>query len=246
MFTPTAFSSQDIVRDGLVLWLDTNDKTSYPGSGTVWRDLSLSGNIGTLVNGPTFNDANGGFFSFDGVNEYSYIDNSSLTYNRSNFSVETWVKPTGNHSNFKVGAFSKWNTGAGTDNEFLLGFWNFTGPSPLWFTVQSPQNSGGFNGQGAFEVQSSFNYIVNQWYHLVGTFDGPNSTLKLYVDGILVDTNTTFNDTQVKTTSIRYYIGAFGVRFSILASISKCALYNKTLSATEVLQNYNALKDRYL
>jgi hypothetical protein len=235
-----------IVTDGLVLALDAANPNSYPGSGTAWNDLTPNKNNGTLVNGPTFNDVNGGFFSFDGVNEYSYIDNSSLTYNRSNFSVETWVKPTGNHSNFEVGAFSKWNTGGGTDNEFLLGFWNTNGPSPLWFTVQSPQNSGGFNGRGAFNVESNFNYIVNQWYHLVGTFDGPNSTLKLYVDGVLVDTNTTFNDTQVKTVTTNYYIGAFEVRLSILASISKCALYNKTLSATEVLQNYNALKDRFI
>ena len=38
MFTATGFSQQDIVKDGLVLWLDANDKTSYPGTGTVWRD----------------------------------------------------------------------------------------------------------------------------------------------------------------------------------------------------------------
>jgi len=76
MFTPTAFSSQDIVRDGLVLWLDANDKTSYPGTGTVWRDLSLSGNIGTLTNGPTFDSANGGSIVFDGSNDYVRIPNS--------------------------------------------------------------------------------------------------------------------------------------------------------------------------
>ena len=47
-----------IVSSGLVLCLDAANKVSYPGSGTVWRDLSGNNNTGTLTNGPTFNAVN--------------------------------------------------------------------------------------------------------------------------------------------------------------------------------------------
>lgn len=50
----------DIVRSGLVLNLDAAEPASYPGTGTTWYDLSGNGNNGTLVNGPTYNSANGG------------------------------------------------------------------------------------------------------------------------------------------------------------------------------------------
>jgi len=60
----------DIVENGLVLYLDAANRRSYPGSGTTWFDLSGNGNNGTLTNGPTFDSANGGSISFDGVNDY--------------------------------------------------------------------------------------------------------------------------------------------------------------------------------
>jgi hypothetical protein len=238
---------KSIVTDGLVFYVDAANENSYPGSGTTWSDLvgsvsASSNNVGAT----NHSSSNGGVFSLDGTNEhFSFLD-ASLDYDRSNFSVEAWVRPTGNHSNFETGVFTKWNTGSGTDNEFFLGFWNSSGPAPFAFAVQSPQGSGGTNGSGNFIVNSTFNYIVNRWYHLVGTFDGPNSTLKLYVNGALADTDTTFNDTQAKTVTTKYYIGAFEVRVSVLADIAKCALYSKTLSASEVTQNYNALKNRFI
>ena len=65
--------SPKISTDGLVLALDTANRKSYPGSGTVWNDLSGNGNNGSLINGPTFNGANGGSIVFDGVDDLSLI-----------------------------------------------------------------------------------------------------------------------------------------------------------------------------
>lgn len=240
-------SNIGVVTDGLVFYVDAGNADSYPGSGTTWTDLISGVSVGGQnMDATNHSSSNGGIFSFDGTNESFNFADASLDYDRSNFSVEAWVRPTGNHTNYETGVFTKWNTGGGTDNEFTLGFENVSGPAPFMFWVQSPQNSGGTYSNGIFTVSSSFNYTVGQWYHLVGTFDGANSTLKLYVNGTLADTNTTFNDTQVKTVTTKYYIGAFEVRASILADIPKCALYSKTLSASEVLQNYNALKNRFI
>jgi hypothetical protein len=52
--------SPRIVTDGLVLCLDAANARSYPGTGTTWTDRSGNGNDGTLINGPTFSDENGG------------------------------------------------------------------------------------------------------------------------------------------------------------------------------------------
>lgn len=57
-----AHGGPNIVEDGLVLYLDAANKKSYPGSGTVWKDLSGNGNDGTLTNGPTFGSTNLGSY----------------------------------------------------------------------------------------------------------------------------------------------------------------------------------------
>ena len=54
-----------VVTDGLVFYADAGNEDSYAGSGTTWNDM-ISGNVGTLYNGPTFDSANGGSIDFDG------------------------------------------------------------------------------------------------------------------------------------------------------------------------------------
>ena len=64
------YDGPSIVTNGLVLSLDAADKNSYPGSGTVWTDLSGNNIIGTLTNGPTFNSQNGGSIFTDGTDDW--------------------------------------------------------------------------------------------------------------------------------------------------------------------------------
>ena len=70
MFSPISVLKESIVTDGLVLWVDANDKTSYPGSGTIWKDLTTNGYTGTLTNGPTYSSTDGGSIVFDGVDDH--------------------------------------------------------------------------------------------------------------------------------------------------------------------------------
>jgi hypothetical protein len=70
--------SPQISLNGLVLCLDAGNSKSYPGSGTVWTDLSGRGNTGTLTNGPTFNSDNGGSIVFDGTNDYIQFSTVSV------------------------------------------------------------------------------------------------------------------------------------------------------------------------
>jgi hypothetical protein len=67
----------NIVTSGLTLYLDAGYTPSYSKSTTTWRDLSGSGNTGTLINGPTFNSDFYGSISFDGVDDYVDCGNNS-------------------------------------------------------------------------------------------------------------------------------------------------------------------------
>jgi hypothetical protein len=83
--------SPKIVTDGLVLYLDAANTRSYPGTGTTWSDLSRGGNNGSLINGPTFNSANGGSIVFDGSNDYVDCGNIDDIKNASQVSISIWT-----------------------------------------------------------------------------------------------------------------------------------------------------------
>jgi hypothetical protein len=78
-----------IVTNGLVLALDAANTKSYVSGSTTWRDLSGNNNSGSLVNGPTFNNANGGSIVFDGTNDYVDVSNST-SLNPTTISIGAW------------------------------------------------------------------------------------------------------------------------------------------------------------
>jgi hypothetical protein len=67
-----------VVRDGLVLYLDAANRKSYPGSGTVVKDIVSNSINGTLLNGVSFSNSNKGIFSFDGVDDYINLQDISI------------------------------------------------------------------------------------------------------------------------------------------------------------------------
>ena len=211
--------SSGIVTDGLVLWLDAGTKPSYPGSGTTWTDLSGNRNNGTLTNGPTYSSANGGAIVFDGVNDFAIASLPSVTsYNT--FTYNVWVYSTNN---------SGYRTIIDQGNDT----WFFGTNLGELITYNPNLNSG---------------YVINinQWYNLGVThvIGGP---ILFYVNGNLVYTST--NNSSNFSTSY-FGIGA-GVTSPTLAdevwsgNIAVAQIYNRALSASEVLQNYNAQKARF-
>lgn len=233
-----------IITDGLVLHLDAADKNSYPGTGTVWNDLSQGGNNGTLVNGPTFNSANGGYIICDGINDYiEVLDNSSLDFGSGNFTVEYWFRKLATTTGFdNIWGPNKWNTGGqlGT-NEWSLGIGNgVTGNSNTYeFAIQS--------GSTIYLIVSSDQLLLNTWYQLVAQRDG--ATLKTYLNGSLTLNSTPSGMTT--STSVNNVGRNLRINNSAVNNLHTNAdnaivrIYNKALSADEVLQNYNATKGRF-
>jgi hypothetical protein len=103
----------DVVKNGLVLYLDAANSKSYVSGSGVWRDLSGNNNSGSLTNGPTFSSANGGSILFDGNNDYVFSNTPNLT--SSNYTVMGAARYSGATRGRIINA---------TSNNWLMGHWN--------------------------------------------------------------------------------------------------------------------------
>ena len=227
-----------IVTDGLVLALDAGNTKSYPGSGTTWTDLSGTGNNGTLVNTPTFDTS--GYFNFDYTQSesVSFSSSSSIQFlNRLPYTLEAWVYPTRNPgaSNW-TGIFDREDTSTGSRDGYNI---NFLGSAGTQTTFSTERFVAGTNTFVSYNIDSSLS--VNNWSHIVATYNG--TTLTLYRNGISVGTPATTTG-NITNTSKTLTIGVRGGQY-FGGRISNTKIYNRALTASEISQNYNALKYRF-
>jgi len=229
---------EGIITDGLVLNLDAGFTASYPKNGTTWYDVGGSNN-GTLTNGPTFSTDGGGSIVFDGANDY--VDcNSSIVDLNSSFTFASWVKTTSNlsdNSNFRR------LIGRGDNSSSFTGEWAAltynTSGNAFAFEIDDDTVKSGMYG--------TISLNPNTWYYVVGVINRTN-TLYLYVNGVL-DSTATDNTSLNVNPPYNLYLGAQrsgGNPFFILnGNLPVAQIYNRALSATEILQNYNAQKGRF-
>lgn len=217
---------ENIVKNGLVLNVDSANYLSYVGTLNTAYDLSGSGNTATLVNGTGFTGTNGGAFLFDGTNDYISMGTASS------------VKPTQLTLAcfFKINAIDAVNVISGKQG-------TGSGAASYAIVVQSGQlhfrisNSSGteYNASTAFSNTSSYNYAV-------GTYDGSN--LRLYLNGASVGSSSV-SISIVYSDSYPLLMGYYGNSIPTNMSIGSLKLYNRPLSATEIQQNFNAMRERY-
>jgi len=233
-----------IVTSGLVLYLDAGQTASYPGTGTVWTDLSGNGNNATLINGPTFSSANGGSIVFDGVNDYASFQNATSLNLVTNFTVEGWILQQ-TSSNFAT-LIAKSN---GSSLGWILQLRNFNLDYRFWVNFGVNTTGNGSNN-GWYYARFPKNWNDGKYHHVVGIWDGLNKTVKIYVDG----TPGTFNaggapsseSTNISNSNLPVAIGAEpDVNEFCQGNIPIARIYNRALSDAEVLQNYNATRSRF-
>ena len=225
---PSAAAAPSIILDGLKLYLDAGNATSYAGTGTVWTDLSGNGNNGTLINGPTFNGANGGSIVFDGSNDY--VDcGSSFAFGTGPFTISVWYKVTNNNTNYSI----VWSSGGGSNGEGVL-------------TANYSNAVANYYASG-FRITNSAALVKNIWYNTVLVGNGGvngSRNIKLYTNsnqvGVTYTTNYIFSNG-------RFLIGANSAAFAevMRGNISNVQIYNRALSAAEIAQNYNAMLSRF-
>jgi hypothetical protein len=224
--------SPKIVTNGLILCLDAANPKSYPGSGINWSDLSGNGNNGTLTNGPTFDSGNNGSIKFDGVNDYINT-NASGTINLNQGTICCWCKYD------SIGAPSPFSNkvavgygGNETDTGFLL---YSQGNRGLEFAAIEMGNPN-------LGRTASLQYL-GKWIYQVGTYS--SESVRLYINGMLGASSTPTGPSM--TSSSPFWIGGEFNRpsFQFIGNIASVQYYNRALTASEVLQNYNATKGRF-
>jgi hypothetical protein len=217
-----------IVTNGLVLALDAADRNSYPRSGTSWLDLSGNNNTCTLTNGPTFSNTNGGNIVFDGTNDY--VTRSSVATNLSaGVSMEMVFKST--DMNSRAQGFMQYNI-LGTS--YYINFYT-DGTGKLRWETWVPVPTG-----GAF--YSSTTLSNNTWYHAIGTYNSNGSSV-LYINGSNVGNGSYSAASYSSTYTTTFTIGEYAGYLS--GNVALTRIYNRALTATEVLQNYNATRSRF-
>jgi hypothetical protein len=218
-----------IVTSGLVLALDAADKLSYPGTGTTWRDLSGNNNTATLTNGPTFSAANMGSIVFDGTNDY-VIDSSTVNIPTGNSSrtIQMWIYP-------KTDTCPLAQLGIGGNQIYIMSFYNSAGTLYLFTDGINVANNISFSGTNL--------PTLNTWNHM--TFGNSGQNWFYYLNGISKLSGTW--SVTLNTVGQKYVIGN---RDDVSVNptngnISQTLIYNRALTATEILQNYNATKSRF-
>ena len=220
--------SPTTVTSGLVLCLDAGNAKSYPGSGTTWTDLSGNGNHGTLVNGPTFNSANGGSIVFDGANDVVDVANSANLNFTDKTSFTSWVKL----SAYVVSGVGRIHGREGYIFEVAAG--SITGAGGV------PQGNIGIYTIPMAWKNTGYHLDLNTWYQVTVVFGG--TFWQVYVNSVLVWTSgsTTIN------ISGKIGIGStYNATEGTNGLISSVSIYNRALSAAEIYQNFNALRGRY-
>jgi hypothetical protein len=234
---------ESIVTNGLVLNVDAGFTPSYPITGTTWYDLSLNGYNGTLTNGPTFNSANNGSISLDGIDDYVNIGNqANLQMGTGDFTVCLWIKinnPPVSALNILIWSKNAPAAAAGYGIGFFYGGGNSN--KLLWGTA---------NGTTAVEIlsQNAFPELLGAWGHIVmvrqngstnnGCFYINNQYQAIASSATMINVNTN-TDMVIGNTSDRY--GSYWTK----GNYAIAQIYNRALSAAEVSQNYNAQKGRF-
>ena len=224
----------DAINTNLVLALDAANKVSYSGTGTTWYDLSGNANNGTLTNGPTFSNANGGCIVFDGTDDYVSIPNStSVNPNTDSFSIVAWVN---SDPSLAGDGWDLWVAKRSTGtNGYYIGAANGSG---MRFVVGNNVDS---------RTDTAFiGFTNNKWTMVTAILDRTANTQTIISNNYDETASTTpSGGTYSNTANLNIGSDFNGGNFQTNGKIAMVRLYNRALTVAEVSQNYNVTKTRF-
>jgi hypothetical protein len=235
-----------IVKNGLVLYLDAANRKSYPGTGTTWTDLTKNKVAGTLTNTPVYNSGNGGSIVFTRASNH-YVSMGALSGSFASFSVITWFYAT-NVATYENVLDCNYAYNGTTGNIGPRLEMDAAG-NLMWLYSNITNSNNSYYKQ---EVITS-GMTANSWRCVGITYDGTGNSSATYLNGL----NT--GKSRVTNGSATGFIATMnnlriGQGFSLNPQttergfdgrVAMAQIYNRTLTATEILQNYNATKSRY-
>ena len=225
-----------VLTGGLILNLDASNITSYPGTGSTWTDLSGSSNNISLFNGASYDPSNRNSILFDGVNDY--VGKNTTLNTGQDFTVSVWMYATllGN-----------------TRTSLVANSYNYSSGNGWFFCTDAGGASNSFflsiGSDYPVKVSSDNIISINTWNYLTAVVKSGGRYIDLYKNGILISGATTDNGAN----TINYNYNNFSIGFRDPAgtpdpfhgNIGATQIYNRVLTANEVLQNFNTTKASY-
>jgi hypothetical protein len=211
-----------IATDGNVLHLDGGLPASYPLVGTSWYDLTENSNNSVLINGVTYNSSSKGYLEFNGSNQYvSVTGTTNIPIGNSNYTIGVWFNADTLGSKGLVG----WGN-YGTSNEANAFRLTSNGLVNYWWLN---------------DLTVTTTITPGNWYYAVATFDG--TTRSIYVNGSLIGSDTPTGHNV--TTSGNLTVGVTNSTEYFDGDIGDVQIFDRAITSTEILQNYNSFVKRY-
>lgn len=229
---------EGVITSGLTVCLDAGFTPSYPKNDTTWYDLSNNSYNTSLTNGPSFSSEGGGSIVFDGVNDFT----------------------TGTTSSFNVGCISMWINSSVLINSAT------SGKTILTLKYGGSSNSEWYIALGSITIALSNEYITvldtvnntrtglndggsllaNTWYNLC--FNIESGKYKIYINGVKKNEVVSVGGVSQLTNPNKLNLGCLTVASQTTFFNGKIAIthiYDRGLTASEILQNFNAQKSRF-
>ncbi len=219
-FRKRFFPDENIISNGLVLYLDAAINRSYSGTGITEYSVSGIGSTAILTNGPTYKTANSGSFTLDGVDDYIFAPIDTNLFS-TEATMIIWLKNTNANSGIGFVGFSQ-----GTSND------HYPWPDGAAY-ISTFRN----NRIGPITLSSTINRALP---HMV-SITTDSSNWKLYQNATLQHTTSSAGIVYLS----RFTIGSSALSYFYGGEVYAFMIYNRALSADEILQNYNAFKGRY-
>jgi len=229
-----------INTQNLIIWLEASNYTS----GATWSNLVTGQPTYTLVNSPTTSNVtyNGQAtigMSFNGSTQYTRPSASLLAAAASNNWAETkelWYYNRSGNGTF----FNEQGTASLDLNwyDYQAGLSN----TSLIYSIWS-----GNNPQTAYTANTGMQ--PNTWYHIVWQHNRTNNQFLAYVNGTLTMSNIVSR--EIPTTGYYIFIAAPTATTPVIGStyfnglIGAFRWYNTTLTAAQILSNFNAQRGQY-
>ena len=217
-----------IIQNGLQLYLDAGNVKSYPGSGTAWKDLSINKNnaSGTAAN----------ISSTGAIAGASWTTSSTSILNTDFHSIFFMLKinSSGTYPQGYTGAYQKmfsYNAGGGDRSPSV---WLYPSERKLHWRYD-PGNTGADFSSDSIGTP----FALNTWYYVGVTKNG--SSALSYVNGVNVGSSTVANPKTAGNTAVIVNEGYTNP----LNNINCVMVYDRVLSATEISDNFNALRSRF-
>lgn len=203
----------------------------YPFDGNA-NDASGNGNNGTVTgNASLTTGIYGQGYAFDGLSSRINVGSNPSLDNLSSVTYSAWINIQG---------YSKNGHGFLVDKNYINLSWHHGGGGYHNDVISGAVSYSDTNSMAT--SQNLYSKINNTWTHVVMTFDAISKNVSLYINGVeaTYQVKTTGVGTKINDAVSVQYIGdsSYGTR-TFNGSIDEVRIYNRALTATEVLELYN-------